>query len=80
MTGALRLAATVCPTSTLREMTMPSIGEVIVQWSRSTFAFCSAPSLIFTLACAWCKVGLGLVEIGLRGVLFRDQVFGSLLQ
>ena len=31
MTGALKLAATVCPTSTLREMTMPSIGEVIVQ-------------------------------------------------
>ena len=31
MTGAFRLAATVCPTSTLREMTMPSIGEVIVQ-------------------------------------------------
>jgi hypothetical protein len=31
MTGALKLAATVCPTSTLREMTIPSIGEVIVQ-------------------------------------------------
>jgi hypothetical protein len=29
--GALKLAATVWPTSTLREMTTPSIGDVIVQ-------------------------------------------------
>ena len=27
----LKLAATVCPTSTLREMTIPSIGDLIVQ-------------------------------------------------
>ena len=27
--GAWRLAATVCPTSTLREMTTPSVGETI---------------------------------------------------
>ena len=31
ITGACKLAATVWPTSTLREMTTPSIGEVIVQ-------------------------------------------------
>ena len=28
--GAFMLAATVCPSSTLREMTMPSIGATIV--------------------------------------------------
>ena len=40
------LAATVCPTSTLREITMPSMGEVIIVWPRFTFAW-------FNEASAW---------------------------
>ena len=39
--GADRLAATVCPTSTLREITMPSIGEVITVFERLTRAWFS---------------------------------------
>ncbi len=35
-TGAFMLAATVWPGSTLREMTMPSIGALITVWPRLT--------------------------------------------
>jgi len=44
--GALKLAATVWPISTLREMTMPSIGAVITVCSRFT-------SLVRSEACDW---------------------------
>jgi hypothetical protein len=37
--GACSDAATVCPTSTLREMTMPLIGETIVVYPRLTRAW-----------------------------------------
>src|SRR5437867_130212 len=46
--GADRLAATVCPISTAREMTTPSTGARIVVWSRSTCAFA-----VCALASAW---------------------------
>ena len=48
--GADRLAATVCPISTAREMTTPSTGARIVVWSRSTFAWWSAAAFCFTWA------------------------------
>ena len=37
--GAASDAATVCPTSTLREITVPSVGETIRVMSRFTFAW-----------------------------------------
>ena len=44
--GACMLAATVCPTSTLRCVTMPSIGAWITVWSRFTWFW-------LTDACDW---------------------------
>ena len=46
--GAARLAATVCPTSTLREITVPSIGDSMVVYSRFTWACVSC-------ALAWAR-------------------------
>jgi hypothetical protein len=34
--GACMLAATVCPTSTLREITIPSMGALMIVWPRLT--------------------------------------------
>ena len=42
--GDCRLAATVWPTSTLRWMTMPSIGAVMMQWSRLTWLWLTEPA------------------------------------
>ena len=44
--GAWNDAATVWPTSTLREITTPSIGVVMIVWLRSTSAW-------LRFACAW---------------------------
>jgi hypothetical protein len=49
-TGACRLAATVCPASTLREITMPSTGARMVVRSRSTLACASSDSRCLTRA------------------------------
>ena len=45
-TGAWKEAATVWPTSTLREITTPSMGVAMTVWLRSTLAW-------LTLATAW---------------------------
>ncbi len=45
-TGAWKDAATVCPTSTFREITTPSMGVSMIVWLRSTFAW-------FRFATAW---------------------------
>jgi hypothetical protein len=58
-TGAFSEAATVSPTSTLREMTMPSMGEEMVQWSR--------------LICARLEVGLLDLQGRLRLVEARHR-------
>ncbi len=50
--GAWRLAATVCPTSTLRPTTVPSTGARMKVRSRSTCAWRSAASFCTTLAAA----------------------------
>ncbi len=50
--GVLRLAATVCPASTCREMTTPSTGATIDVRARSTRAEASAASRCLTTACA----------------------------
>ena len=50
--GVLRLAATVCPASTWREMTTPSTGAVIAVLLRSLRAAASAASRCFTTAAA----------------------------
>ena len=50
--GAWRLAATVWPTSTVREMTVPSTGARMDVYSRSTCDCCSA-------ACFWRTAALG---------------------
>ena len=42
--GACMLAATVCPMSTLREMTRPSIGAVITRVSRLTWFWLATPA------------------------------------
>ena len=52
--GACSDAATVCPTSTLREMTTPSIGETMVVYER--------------LTCAWLSERAGLLRARLRHV------------
>ena len=57
--GAERLAATVWPTSTLREMTMPSIGEVMTVFAR--------------LTCAWFSDGARLRDRRLGGSNLRDR-------
>ena len=53
--GACRLAATVCPRSTEREMTTPSIGARIVVCSRSTFAASSAARACLRSAWRCCR-------------------------
>ena len=50
--GAWRLAATVCPTSTEREITMPSIGDVMTVFCRFTCACDSAARDCVTCAAA----------------------------
>ena len=50
--GVLRLAATVCPASTWREMTMPSTGAMIDVRDRSTRAPARAASRCLTIAAA----------------------------
>jgi hypothetical protein len=55
-TGAWKDAATVCPTSTLREITTPSMGVSMTVWLRSTSAW-------FTFARAWLSAAsLALTE------------------
>ena len=49
-TGACRLAATVCPASTLRRITVPSTGARMMVRSRSTWACLSSESRCFTAA------------------------------
>jgi len=51
-TGACRLAATVCPASTLRRITVPSTGARMMVRSRSTLAWRSSDSRCFTVASA----------------------------
>ena len=53
-TGACRLAATVCPASTLRRITVPSTGARMMVRSRSTCACLSSDSRCFTAAIALC--------------------------
>ena len=50
--GAEKLAATVCPTSTLRAMTTPSIGEVMTVFSRLTCGTATAERACSILASA----------------------------
>jgi hypothetical protein len=54
--GALKLDTTVLPTSTCLKMTMPSMGEVSVQRSRSRRAFCTAALRVSSVArdCSSC--------------------------
>ncbi len=51
-TGACRLAATVCPASMLRRITVPSTGARMMVRSRSTCACLSSDSRCFTVASA----------------------------
>ena len=54
--GACSEAATVWPTSTLRPTTMPSMGERMMVWSRSTCAWFTAAAACVTaawLALSW---------------------------
>ena len=76
--GACRLAATVCPTSTAREITMPSIGDVITVFSgslrpasarRAPASTCAAADL--TCASAVRRATCGRVEIARRDQLPR---------
>ena len=53
ISGVLKLAATVCPASTLREITMPLIGAAMVVRSRSTLAESTDAWRILMLASAW---------------------------
>ena len=46
------MGATVCPTSTLREITIPLVGAEMVHRLRSTWAFSRVASLIMTCASA----------------------------
>ena len=65
------LAATVCPWSTLREMTMPSIGAMIVVYPRLTF-------WLFSCARACSQAGLGRLDLrlGRSHVDFRGLELG----
>ena len=74
-TGAFRLAATVWPISTFREMTVPSIGERIVQRARSTSARCKLASLICTVAFICASVAVRRIDICLRRGFLREQLF-----
>ncbi len=74
MTGADRDAATVCPTSTLREITTPSMGDTMLVYERFTCARCSCATAWarFALAAsmaAWvvATFASAVSEIGLRG-------------
>ena len=53
ISGVLKLAATVCPASTFREITMPLIGAAMVVRSRSTLAESTDAWRILMLASAW---------------------------
>ncbi len=88
--GACMLAATVWPTSTLRWVTMPSMGATIMVWSRLTFDWFTdasdcetAASACVTLACCDARrLGridgdFGGVEIALRDQVARRQLHGS---
>ena len=50
--GADSDAATVCPTSTLREMTTPSMGEMMLVYERFTWAWWSCAAACARLAFA----------------------------
>src|SRR5438445_7165988 len=63
--GADRLAATVCPISTAREMTTPSTGARIVVWSRSTFAWWSAAAFCFTWALAESSIASATLRLAI---------------
>ena len=74
--GALRLAATVWPTSTLREMTTPSTGEQIVQRSRLTLGVCECRLFVQHGRFRLVQVGDGGVVVGLRDELAVEQFLG----
>lgn len=56
--GELRLAATVWPISTRREITMPSMGAKMLVRSRSTLARSTLAWRVLTTASAWLWVAL----------------------
>ena len=82
--GADRDAATVCPTSTLREITMPSMGETMLVYERFT---CGEVQLRGRLregrvrgvdgGVRGRRVRLGRVEVGLRGEVLILEGLGA---
>ena len=62
-TGAWNEAATVWPTSTLREMTMPSIGAVMTVWSRFTSFWFSVAWACVTCARLDCSCALAALSV-----------------
>ena len=79
-TGAWSDAATVCPTSTLREMTVPSMGEMMSVYERFVCAWWSCASVCATDAAATstcaavtCMFDSRVVDVLLRGQVLLEQ-------
>ena len=77
--GVWKLAATVWPTSTLREITTPSTGERIVRVAEGDAGLLEPGRGLLHAGFRERQLGDGLVAVALRGVelVLRDQIAGA---